>query len=129
TSSAGNLGGRESDLRVYNRVLSAPEASQFHLANDPTNGLIHAWILDDPHVSGTTITDTTNTVAPAGLAGEAINLGLVNPTDPVGPIMVNISGVPSGWTMSEGTNNGDGTWTVQTDDSAALSVRSPENNT
>jgi hypothetical protein len=129
TSSAGNLAGRESDLRVYNRVLSASEATQFHLATDPTNGLIHAWVLDDSHVSGTTITDTTNTVAPAGVAGEAINLGLTNPTDHVGPITVNISGVPSGWTMSEGTNNGDGTWTVQTDDIAALSVTSPESYT
>jgi hypothetical protein len=31
--------------------------------------------------------------------------------------------------MSEGTNNGDGTWTVQTDDIAALSVTSPESYT
>ena len=66
------------------------------------------------------------TVAPAGVAGEALNLGLTNPTDHVGPITVNISGVPSGWTMSEGTNNGDGTWRVQTNDIAALSVTSPE---
>src|SRR6202040_3285618 len=58
TSSLGNLAGRESDLSVYNRVLSASEATQFHLATDPTNGLIHAWELDDSHVSGTTITDT-----------------------------------------------------------------------
>jgi Domain of unknown function (DUF4082) len=68
-------------------------------------------------------------VAPAGVAGEAINLGLTNPTDHVGPITVNISGVPSGWTMSEGTNNGDGTWTVQTSDIAALSVTSPQSYT
>ena len=73
--------------------------------------------------------NSLGTVAPAGVAGEAINLGLTNPTDHVGPITVNISGVPSGWTMSEGTNNGDGTWTVQTNDIAALSVTSPESYT
>ena len=67
--------------------------------------------------------------APAGVAGEAINLGLTNPTDHLGPITVNISGVPSGWTMSAGTDNGDGTWTVQTNDIAALSVTSPESYT
>ena len=66
-------------------------------------------------------------VAPAGVAGEAINLGLTNPTDHVGSITVNISGVPSGWTMSEGTDNGDGTWSVQTNDVSALSITAPEN--
>src|SRR5262249_57927862 len=70
TSSAGNLAGRESDLRVYNRVLGAVEASQFHLATDPTNGLIHAWELDDSHVSGTTITDTP-TITPPVLSNVA----------------------------------------------------------
>ena len=68
----------------------------------------------------------TSNIAPAGVAGEAINLGLTNPTDYPGSIVVNISGVPSGWTMSAGTDNGDGTWTVQTSDIGALSVISPE---
>ena len=68
----------------------------------------------------------TGNIAPAGVAGEAINLGLTNPTDYPGSIVVNISGVPSGWTMSAGTDNGDGTWTVQTSDIGALSVISPE---
>ena len=66
-------------------------------------------------------------LAPAGVAGEAINLGLTNPTDHVGSITVNISGVPSGWTMSEGTDNGDGTWSVQTYDVSALSITAPQN--
>ena len=66
-------------------------------------------------------------VAPAGVAGEAIKLGLTNPTDHMGPTMVNISGIPSGWTMSEGTDNGGGTWSVQTNDVSALSITAPEN--
>jgi hypothetical protein len=65
TSSLGNLAGRESDLSVYNRVLSASEATQFHLVTDPTNGLIHAWEMDDSHVSGTTITDTATVTSGA----------------------------------------------------------------
>ena len=36
-----------------------------------------------------------------------------------------IAGVPSGWTLNEGTDNGDGTWTVQTDNIAALTITSP----
>ena len=66
-------------------------------------------------------------LAPAGVAGEAINLGLTNPTDHLGSITVDISGVPSGWTMSEGSDNGDGTWSVQTYDVSALSITAPEN--
>ena len=64
-------------------------------------------------------------LAPAGVAGEAINLGLTNPTDHVGPIMVNIFGVPSGWAISSGTNSGGGTWSVQTNDVSELSITAP----
>ena len=67
-----------------------------------------------------------STIAPAGVAGEAIHLGLTNPTDHSGSITVKVSRVPSGWTMSTGTDNGDGTWTVQTTDVDALSVISPQ---
>ena len=77
---------------------------------------------------GVTLTSLSGAnLAPAGVAGEAINLGLTNPTDHLGSITVNISGVPSGWTMSEGTDNGDGTWSVQTYDVSALSITAPAN--
>ncbi len=63
---------------------------------------------------------------PAGVAGEPINLALNIPlADISGPITVAISGVPSGWTFNAGTDNGDGTWTVQTSDPAALTVTTP----
>ena len=64
--------------------------------------------------------------APVGVAGEAINLGLTNPLDHVGPISVSITGVPSGWNLSEGTTNGDGTWVVQANDVSTLSIKAPE---
>ncbi|UPJ94240.1 VCBS domain-containing protein [Bradyrhizobium sp. 172] len=64
-------------------------------------------------------------VAPAGIAGEAINLGLTNPTEFVGSITVSIAGVPAGWTLSEGIDNGDGAWTVQTNDLSSLNVTAP----
>ncbi|MCK1272807.1 VCBS domain-containing protein [Bradyrhizobium sp. 84] len=72
---------------------------------------------------GVTLTNITQAhLAPAGIAGEAINLGLTNPADHVGAVSVSITGVPSGWTLSEGTDNGDGTWTVQTNDVSTLSI-------
>jgi VCBS repeat-containing protein len=63
---------------------------------------------------------------PAGVAGEPINLALTTPSaDISGPITVSISGVPSGWIFNAGTDNGDGTWTVQTSDPGALTVTTP----
>nr|WP_256584833.1 VCBS domain-containing protein [Pseudomonas sp. Irchel s3a18] len=71
-------------------------------------------------------TSTRSGVAPAGIAGEAINLALTDPT--VGAsdsILVTITGMPSGWTLNAGTNNGDGSWTVHTDDPGSLTVTTP----
>ncbi|WP_458379094.1 VCBS domain-containing protein [Pseudomonas chlororaphis] len=63
---------------------------------------------------------------PAGVAGEPINLALNIPLAEInGPVTVAISGVPSGWVFNAGTDNGDGTWTVQTNDPGALTVTSP----
>ncbi|MGF6332038.1 VCBS repeat-containing protein [Pseudomonas sp. BS3782 TE3695] len=63
---------------------------------------------------------------PAGVAGEPINLALATPSSDIsGPITVSISGVPSGWIFNAGTDNGDGTWTVQTSDPGALTVTTP----
>ncbi|MBP5085017.1 VCBS domain-containing protein [Pseudomonas chlororaphis] len=63
---------------------------------------------------------------PAGVAGEPINLALNVPLAEInGSVTVAISGVPSGWVFNAGTDNGDGTWTVQTNDPGALTVTTP----
>ena len=63
---------------------------------------------------------------PAGVAGEPINLALDIPLAEInGPVTVAISGVPAGWVFNAGTDNGDGTWTVQTNDPGALTVTTP----
>ncbi|MGR6737444.1 VCBS domain-containing protein [Pseudomonas chlororaphis] len=63
---------------------------------------------------------------PAGVAGEPINLALdIPPAEIDGPVTVAISGVPSGWVFNAGTDNGDGTWIVQTNDPGALTVTTP----
>ena len=64
-----------------------------------------------------------NGVGPAGVAGSPINLALANPSAANGePVAVTITGVPSDWTLNEGTNLGNGTWTVQTSDLSAPTV-------
>ncbi|KAA5846604.1 type I secretion C-terminal target domain-containing protein [Pseudomonas chlororaphis] len=63
---------------------------------------------------------------PAGVAGEPINLALdIPPAEIDGPVTVAISGAPSGWVFNAGTDNGDGTWIVQTNDPGALTVTTP----
>ncbi|WP_354066516.1 VCBS domain-containing protein [Bradyrhizobium sp. OAE829] len=61
-------------------------------------------------------------VAPAGVAGSPINLALTNPAGVDGEVTVTICGVPAGWTVSNGTDNGNGTWTVRTSDASTLTV-------
>jgi T1SS-143 domain-containing protein len=63
---------------------------------------------------------------PAGVSGEAINLALTTPVDHVGAVSLTITGVLAGWTLSEGTQNADGTWSVVTGDPSQLSVISPD---
>jgi VCBS repeat-containing protein len=81
-------------------------AGAFHDANGNTNSAASATGLH-----------------PAGISGEAINLGLAGHDS--GDVLT-ISGAPSGWTLSEGTRNDDGTWTVVTNDASSLSVTSPD---
>jgi hypothetical protein len=78
-------------------------------------------------LAGVTLTSLAGAnLAPAGVAGEPIDLALTNPAHHVGLVTVNVSGVPSGWTLSEGTDNHDGTWSIQTQDVSALSITAPE---
>ena len=71
-----------------------------------------------------TLAVTVNpSTGPAGAAGSPINLALANPSAANGaPVTVTITGVPSDWQLSQGTNLGNGTWTVQTDDLTTLTV-------
>jgi hypothetical protein len=71
-------------------------------------------------------TMTFNVSNPAGIAGQEINLGLANMSlGATVQVTVSISGVPSGWNLNSGTNNGDGTWIVQTNDPSTLMVTTP----
>ncbi|WP_429108128.1 beta strand repeat-containing protein, partial [Aeromonas media] len=64
-------------------------------------------------------------LAPAGIAGEPIHLALEAPEGLIGLISMKISGVPSGWTINGGNDNGDGTWSLMTEDPSSLTVTTP----
>ncbi|MFM5588618.1 beta strand repeat-containing protein, partial [Aeromonas rivipollensis] len=67
-------------------------------------------------------TNDASAAAPAGIAGEPINLALTDLADYIGTVTVTVAGMPVGWSLSEGSDNGDGTWTVVTDDPSRLTV-------
>ena len=72
------------------------------------------------------VTDFGGNVAPAGVAGEPINLGLTAPSADDGALVtVTIADVPTGWTVNGGTLLDNGIWTVQTSDLRSLTITSP----
>src|SRR5205085_5905676 len=64
-------------------------------------------------------------VAPAGVSGEAINLGLADsPVDHGSMVSVSIANLPGGWVVSGGTLQADGSWLVAAEDLGNLHVTS-----
>jgi hypothetical protein len=83
--------------------------------------------VENAKLSAFSVFSESNALAPAGVAGNPINLALTDPSaNRLGAVSVTVVGIPSGWTLSEGTNKGDGSWTVQTNDINSLSITSPE---
>jgi VCBS repeat-containing protein len=78
----------------------------------------------DGDTASSTLQLTGNTL-PAGIAGSPINLGLTDPAGHVGAVTLTIAGIPAGWIVSGGTDNGYGVWTVQADNLSTLSITSP----
>ncbi|WP_232308322.1 S-layer family protein, partial [Thalassospira sp. MCCC 1A02898] len=63
-----------------------------------------------------------------GLEDTAIALDIdAALTDPSEVLSVIVSGVPDGAELSAGTDNGDGTWTLDADDLSGLTITPPEN--
>ena len=103
-------------------------------ANGTTNN--NDVLIDLPHVSATSLSTfglsnqlaVIGALAPAGVAGEPINLALTDLSGgQSGPITVTVAGAPSDWSLDQGTNLGGGIWAVQTSDPAALTIRTPAN--
>ena len=80
-------------------------------------------VVNDGSLNSNIATVTINVAAPAGAAGHPINLALANPSGAADtPITLLFSGLPTGWSLNEGTNLGDGTWALATNDVSALMV-------
>ncbi|MBI2752540.1 MAG: type I secretion C-terminal target domain-containing protein, partial [Betaproteobacteria bacterium] len=93
---------------------------------DSAGNVASATTYSTPQFAGNTPPITK--LNPAGIVGEEINLALTDPSaNHVGQVTLNISGVPTGWSFNAGTNNGDGTWTVQTNDPGALTITTAVN--
>ncbi|MFZ3154078.1 beta strand repeat-containing protein [Pseudomonas sp.] len=121
-----NVTGSGANYTVTVSYVSAPPANGGDRGNSLTLTLKTGTnVVDAAGNVALTASGTINSLAPAGTAGEPINLALTDPSDHVGAVTVSISGVPTGWTFNAGTNNGDGTWTVLTNNPSALTVTTP----
>jgi hypothetical protein len=117
-------------LEDYQTILRNIQYTDTKTGNQDTTPRIVDVVVNDGTLNSATQTVTINGFAPAGVAGEPINLALAESSpDHIGPVTLTIAGIPTGWSLSEGIDNGNGTWTVQTNDIAALSVTSPDNYT
>src|SRR5262249_13897464 len=96
------------------------------VSKTPNNGVtysvtFHVCAFKDVAGNGSTAASLGG-VKPAGVAGEGINLGLIDLIGHHGEVTLTISGVPSDWTLNDGTRNTDGTWIVSTNDVSSLAV-------
>ncbi|WP_439409100.1 VCBS domain-containing protein [Bradyrhizobium sp. DASA03076] len=65
-------------------------------------------------------------LAPAGISGQPINLGLTDSPAEEGQLAtVTVASMPDGWTLNGGTLLPDGKWTIETTDVSSLMVTSP----
>jgi T1SS-143 domain-containing protein len=106
-------------------VVMTTGSFTFQPSTSFSNESVGFTLTDGDNDTASSTLQLTSTIGPAGIAGSPINLGLTDPAGHVGPVTLTIAGIPIGWTLSEGTDNGHGVWTVQADDVSALSITSP----
>jgi VCBS repeat-containing protein len=104
-------------------------AFTFQPPTDFSSETVGFVLVDGDGDTASSTLDLTATTLPAGVAGSPINLGLSDPAGHVGPVTVTIAGIPAGWTVNGGIDNGHGGWTVPTTDVSALSITSPHDYT
>ena len=65
-------------------------------------------------------------LAPAGVSGQPINLGLTaEPANQGQTATVVVGNMPAGWALNGGTQLPDGSWTIQTTDVSSLTITPP----
>ncbi|MCB2100461.1 MAG: hypothetical protein KDE22_06305, partial [Rhodobacterales bacterium] len=93
-------------------------------ATATSTGTIDVSVAADADAPTLTLNDAS------GTEDQAISLNLssaLTDTDGSESLSITIGGVPSGATLSAGTNNGDGTWTLEPGDLAGLTITPPAN--
>jgi hypothetical protein len=108
---------------TYQTILDGIQYTDTRVGGrDTTSRVVNVVVNDGTNVSATQ-TVTISMAAPAGVAGQPINLALTNPSaDHSVQVRVTISGVPADWIVNGATSLGDGSWTVTTIDPSVLSV-------
>ena len=76
-------------------------------------------------IAGNSFSAISITVSPSGIAGSPINLALDDLSGVGASTTITVSGIPADWGLNRGTQNADGSWTVQTTDPSALTVTTP----
>ena len=106
------------------------------LAITSVNGTINVTGTSTPaNTSGADVTlsphlGVNEPPAPAGTAGDPINLALADPPSVADSLIsITFSGVPLDWHLNYGTDLGNGVWSVQTNDVSTLTVTTPSNYT
>ncbi|HEX9448602.1 MAG TPA: cadherin domain-containing protein, partial [Dongiaceae bacterium] len=108
---------------TYQTILEGVQYTDTKPGSHNTTSRIVTVVANDGSLDSVSHSVTISVAAPAGIAGSPINLALIAPTTTSGdPITVKVSGMPSGWTLNQGTNLGNGVWMVQTHDLTALEV-------
>ncbi|MEH0861083.1 Ig-like domain-containing protein [Halobacteriovorax sp. DPLXC-1] len=87
---------------------------------------------DDFNVTVVAVADVPNLTVADATGDEDTNIALsiastLNDTDGSESLAITVSGVPAGATLSAGTDNGDGSWSLTTDQLATLLITPPLN--
>ena len=122
-----DLDGLTHDLAIIAVNGTIRDANNVNVNTAPFIGVLSNHVL----LNGTIVQQhlgLNEPAAPAGVAGEPINLALTDLSGgQSGPVTVTVTGAPSDWSLDHGTNLGGGIWAVQTSDPAALTIRTPAN--
>jgi len=108
----------------FSLTVSATSTESASGDTSTTTGTIDVSVAADADAPTLTLDDTA-----AGTEDGAINLDIASgltDTDGSETLSVTVSGVPDGAELSAGTDNGDGTWTLDAGDLDGLQVTPPE---
>ncbi|MER8753731.1 adhesin, partial [Mesorhizobium sp. M1050] len=112
---------------IYQTILDGVQYTDTKNGNHSSTARIVTVVVNDGTTNSVSHTVTISVAAPAGVAGEPINLALANPSASTSDqVSVTITGAPADWTINGATKNADGSWTAHTSDPSSLTVMTPD---